>query len=225
MKTNRKSYCKVTVVRHAIRLGLKKFALILLSRPSTGKGKLAEFLETVGFSTVSCSGALTEMAESDPSNPEMQNVLYNMATGILAEDRFVFRAMDMKLAKVGLDSPFVLDGFPRKIEQVPALGSILTNRKIPSMVLELHCSREEANARRLARIHEARENGNPPRPADVQADRWNDRQDQYERDLGELTKSLSQNVNLYKCLDVTADGMSVNHARAFNEILRFAYSF
>jgi adenylate kinase family enzyme len=218
-------YCKVAVVHHAIRMGLKKFVLVLLSRPSTGKGKLADFLGTVGFTTVSCSGALTEMAESDPSNPEMQEILSNLAKGVFAKDSSVFKAMDRKLALVGKHSPMVLDGFPRKLPQVSILGNIIVERQIPSMVLELFCTREEANNRRIARIHEAHKDGNPPRAADISVERWNDRQDEYEANYDELVGSLKAQVDCYKLLDTTDRQKAENHARAFNEILRFAYSF
>lgn len=210
----------ISVIMRLFSFFFKKFALVLVSRPSTGKGKLAGVLERLGFVVVSCSGALTEMAEADPKNPEMQKILKELRSGELVEKHHVLRAIHMKLGLNLGDSAIVFDGFPRKDVQAVDLKEILKDLNLPCFALELRCSREEANVRRSQRIHEAREKGNPPREEDVNEKKWNNRQDQYEEHYASLRKTLSE-FACYRVIETTNGSKLENHCLALKEIVVF----
>jgi adenylate kinase family enzyme len=213
----------VSVILEAFKKIFKGFALILISRPSTGKGKLSMFLESIGFHIISSSSALTEMAESEPDNPVMLELLHKMQNGDFIERDLVVMAIQRKLSVTTGFSAIVFDGFPREDDQAYVMKDILDQRNIPCMTLELHCIRDEANNRRLQRIHEANQAGNPPRSEDLNINDWNKRQDQYEERYKSLSTVLAE-FSHYVKLDTTRGSRKQNHTRALAEILRFASS-
>lgn len=213
----------MAVILDALRKIFKNFAIVLISRPSTGKGKLASFLEGLGFNTISCSGALTEMAHSEPENPAMIELLQKMNTGEFIEKDLVLRAIKMKLAKKSQLSAVVFDGFPRECDQAVDLQNILVELKIPYMTLDLICTRTEANVRRLSRIKEALQSGNPARNDDIDVHLWTKRQDQYDKRYPALIQKL-KDMSYCIGLDTSSGDRRYNHGRALVEILRFATS-
>ncbi len=211
----------VSVILDAFQKILKNFALVLVSRPSTGKGKLSIFLESIGFQVISCSGALTEMAESETGNPIMSKLLLDMDNGLMIEKSLVVRAIHRKLSLERGFSAIVFDGFPREHDQALDLQHILFERNIPCMVLELDCSKDQANVRRLQRIHEAHESGNPPRSEDLNEKIWLDRQVQYDERYQNLFQKLSEFAHYVK-INTSKGSRKHNHSKALIEILKFA---
>ena len=161
------------------------------------------------------------MAEADPENPEMQEILSKMKLGQMADQPQVLKALRIELLSVRDDRPLVFDGFPRDHLQAEDLKLILKEKGIECLALELDCSLDEANRRREKRIHEARELGNPPRSEDLDVDIWSERQNQYDDRLLLLRDALSAFAS-YRKIETTKGEMVENHSNALKEIFIFA---
>ncbi len=210
----------VRVIMKFFHFFFRNFATVLVSRPSAGKGDLSEFLRILGFEVISCSGALTEMVEANPNDPEMQEVRNRMGLGKLVEERYVLKALRMKLSLCS-GKPLAFDGFPRDDMQVKYLKEILGEMGFSCFFLELDCSLEQANIRRIQRMHKAYDNGCTPRADDLIEETWMARQQDYDLKYpglkGELLKFAS-----YRRIDTTNPSKPENHALALKEIFVFA---
>lgn len=89
--------------------------LILIAPPGGGKGTLSkELVKEYGYIHISTGDLFREMSSKDDEfGRKLKEIL---ASGVLVEDKIVFDALEKKLASIG-NKPFILDGFPRKIEQ------------------------------------------------------------------------------------------------------------
>ncbi|MBI4209981.1 MAG: adenylate kinase [Candidatus Diapherotrites archaeon] len=122
--------------------------LVLLGPPGTGKGTIAKFIEVrFGCAHVSTGDLLRdEVASRTAVGLEIEPV---MNSGALVDDAIVLRVLEKTLAGLKGKS-FVLDGFPRTLEQGEILEPLLARLGIAlDLVLEID-SPEEIIVKRLS---------------------------------------------------------------------------
>ena len=118
--------------------------LILLAPPATGKGTLAKSLkERYGYRHLSTGDMLREaVKKGDELGQEISNI---MQSGGLVSDEIVYRLLEDELKK---DGAYILDGFPRNIDQAKKYDEIVNNLGIESaLILVLDIDKEELKTR------------------------------------------------------------------------------
>ncbi len=114
--------------------------LILLGPPGTGKGTIAKFIEVrFGLAHVSTGDLLREeVAEKTDIGREIEPI---MNAGQLVEDSIVIQILRKKLSR--LRKNFILDGFPRNLNQGELLDPLLAELGIKiHLVLDIDSDRE-----------------------------------------------------------------------------------
>lgn len=84
--------------------------ILIMGMPGAGKSVQSQLIEEkLGFHWLSTGNLFRET-----NDPEIKEI---MESGALVEDKHVCRMVGDKLKSVGYDSTFLLDGFPRTVEQ------------------------------------------------------------------------------------------------------------
>lgn len=98
--------------------------IIFIAPPAAGKGTMSEILmEKYGYKHISTGDILREMAKSDDDfGHNLSNILLS---GKLVSDEIVYEALKRRLLMNDLDNGFILDGFPRNLEQAMEYEHIL----------------------------------------------------------------------------------------------------
>jgi len=98
--------------------------IIFIAPPAAGKGTMSEILiDKYGYKHISTGDILRSMAKSeDDFGKELSNLL---SSGQLVPDNIVYEALKRRLLMNDLDNGFILDGFPRNIEQAREYDKIL----------------------------------------------------------------------------------------------------
>jgi adenylate kinase len=123
--------------------------IILLGAPGAGKGTQAEMISKELRLAHIASGDLFRQAQS--SGTELGNLVKSyMERGILVPDEVTVRMVLERIAELDDGQDFILDGFPRTLEQAEALETALRNlNKSIDRVLYIKVSNEEL-VRRLS---------------------------------------------------------------------------
>jgi adenylate kinase len=107
--------------------------LVLLGAPGVGKGTQAallnQHLHACHLSTGDVFRAAKSRNECDLT-PAMKSALDFMRRGDLVPDSFVLAMVRERSACLRCHGGFILDGFPRTVEQAEALNSLLLDEKI-----------------------------------------------------------------------------------------------
>ena len=98
--------------------------IIFIAPPAAGKGTMSEILiEKYGYKHISTGDILRSMAtKEDDFGKELSELL---SSGQLVPDNIVYEALKRRLLMNDLDNGFILDGFPRNIEQAREYDKIL----------------------------------------------------------------------------------------------------
>jgi len=96
--------------------------------PGAGKGTQAKRIEKAhGFPQISTGDLLRQ---PDPSRPDLKAAVEKcLASGELVSDEIVNQLVDARLKRADCSGGFLLDGFPRTVEQARALDGMLSNAK------------------------------------------------------------------------------------------------
>ena len=123
--------------------------VIFIAPPAAGKGTFSEKLKGFGYEHISTGDMLREeMATGSDLGSEISEI---MKTGGLVSDEIVFKLITNRLT--GLDKPFILDGFPRTLEQADMLTNLLNELSINNYeVIYLDVPMEVAIKRALGRL-------------------------------------------------------------------------
>lgn len=116
--------------------------IVLLGPPGAGKGTHAKILsERYQIPHISTGDILRSHIKSEtPLGKKAKSFIDN---GRLVPDDLVIEMVSHRLEKPDVKNGFILDGFPRTVEQAKALGALLEAKKIPlSFVLEFDTSEE-----------------------------------------------------------------------------------
>lgn len=98
--------------------------IILLAAPAAGKGTLSELLQKkYHIAHISTGDLLREAASSeDELGKKIKDIL---ASGKLVSDEIVYDLLLRRLAQPDCQNGFILDGFPRNVEQAKEYDEIL----------------------------------------------------------------------------------------------------
>jgi len=98
--------------------------IVLFGPPGSGKGTQAEKIaERYGIPHIS-TGDMFRAAMAQKTELGLQ-IKENMEKGILISDEITVRLVEMRLKEADCTEGFILDGFPRTIEQAEALDSMV----------------------------------------------------------------------------------------------------
>lgn len=130
------------------------FNLILFGPPGAGKGTQAiKIAEKYGWVHVSTGDILrSEVSQETPLGLKVRAV---MEAGILVSDELLIEIMESVFRKNGKAGGFVLDGFPRTLNQAKELDRMLEKLgQSVTLVLSLDVDEEELVKRLLKRAQE-----------------------------------------------------------------------
>lgn len=116
--------------------------IILIAPPAGGKGTVSKSLcEKYGYAHISTGNILRDMAKVDSElGREIARLL---AKGELIPDEIVYEAIEKRLSMPDLDNGYILDGFPRNLEQAIKYDEILKNiNRELGIVVELKTEKE-----------------------------------------------------------------------------------
>lgn len=121
--------------------------LVILGPPGTGKGTIAKFIETrFNCSHISTGDLLREQVSLKTEIGE--KIAPTMNQGKLVDDASVLEILKNKLTK--MRQTFILDGYPRTIEQGESLDKVLTNLEMHLDSVLFIDSPEEVIVKRLS---------------------------------------------------------------------------
>lgn len=120
--------------------------IVLIAPPAAGKGTVSKYLtDTFGYVQISVGKLLREKTGNDEELKE------KLDAGELIDDEIVFEELEAKLNKLG-NTPYVLDGFPRTVNQAVMYDELLKKLgKELGVVIYLDVDKEELKERVIAR--------------------------------------------------------------------------
>jgi adenylate kinase len=115
--------------------------IVLLGPPGAGKGTHAKILsERYGIPHISTGDILrSQIQQGTPLGKRAKSFIDN---GKLVPDELVVEMVKARLQSEDVRNGFILDGFPRTVEQAKALDEILADRTPLNLVLEFDTSEE-----------------------------------------------------------------------------------
>lgn len=123
--------------------------VIFIAPPAAGKGTFSEKLKNMGYVHISTGDMLRE--EKDKGTELGNQIDKIMQTGGLVSDDIVFKLIEGRLEE--LNKPFILDGFPRTLEQASMLSDLFNKLDINNYeVIYLDIPMEVAIKRALGRL-------------------------------------------------------------------------
>ena len=99
--------------------------IIFIAPPASGKGTMSSLLiEKYGYTHISTGDILRDMAKRDDELGH--NIKSLLEKGEFIPDDIVYAALEKRLSMDDLDNGYILDGFPRNIDQAKKYDTILT---------------------------------------------------------------------------------------------------
>lgn len=127
--------------------------IIFIAPPAAGKGTQSEWLkEKYNYEHISTGDLLRQaIAEGTELGKQVEEVI---AGGNLVSDDIMISLLKETLVKLPVDCPFILDGFPRTINQAVALNELLSEIGVTELIaIYLNIDEEEAMHRALGRVN------------------------------------------------------------------------
>ena len=127
--------------------------IIFIAPPAAGKGTQSAWLkEKYNYEHISTGDLLRQaIAEGTELGKQVEEV---MAAGNLVSDDLMIALIKETLTKLPQDKPFILDGFPRTINQAEVLNELLEEIGIKDLIaIYLNIEEEEAMHRALGRVN------------------------------------------------------------------------
>ena len=98
--------------------------IIFIAPPAAGKGTISEkLIDKYGYKHISTGNILREMASRDDEFGH--NLKDMLSSGKLVPDEIVYEALKRRLMMNDLDDGYILDGFPRNLNQAYEYDKIL----------------------------------------------------------------------------------------------------
>ncbi|MBR3660708.1 MAG: nucleoside monophosphate kinase [Bacilli bacterium] len=103
--------------------------IILIAAPAAGKGTLSEMLvEKYGYVHISTGDLLRDVSTSDTQLG--RTVSDMLSQGVLVTDEIVFEILENRLKQDDIKNGFILDGFPRTLEQAKKYDELISRLNI-----------------------------------------------------------------------------------------------
>lgn len=127
-------------------------SIILLAPPAAGKGTQSDLLcKKYGFVHISTGDLLREAMQKDDAMGHM--LQEQMQSGKLIADEIVFQLLENKLKTIEKSSGYILDGFPRNVNQAEGYNQLLQSKNQElSVVIYLSIDYDLALKRIVGRI-------------------------------------------------------------------------
>ena len=127
--------------------------IILFGPPGCGKGTQATFIsESLSIPHLSTGDMLRSAVSSGSEiGLKAKNI---MESGGLVSDQIVLSIVEERIAKHDCEKGFILDGFPRTVNQAEKLDSLLSNSNKLDYVLRIKVDEEEIIKRLIDRARE-----------------------------------------------------------------------
>jgi adenylate kinase len=111
-------------------------AIILFGSPGSGKGTQSKYLvERLGIPQISTGDMLREHIQiGDPIGLRVQDL---MRAGSLVSDELVNMLVEERLQHHDTDNGFILDGYPRTLQQAESMTALLDSLGISPLVIHL----------------------------------------------------------------------------------------
>lgn len=123
---------------------------VIFGPPGSGKGTYASRLQAkLGVDVVAMGDIFREIMKEDSALG--RRVKGFVEKGLLVPDDVVIEVLKQRLAKVPKDKGFILDGFPRTIEQANALDNIVKVDVVILLVVPEWIVVERLSTRRICR--------------------------------------------------------------------------
>ncbi len=125
--------------------------IIFIAPPAAGKGTISDYLKKkYNYSHLSTGDLLREEIKKGTSLGKELDAL--IQSGKLVSDELIIRLVEEELNKIN-DKPFILDGFPRTLEQAYQLDKILDKLNVSNnVVIYLDTPLDVATKRVLGRV-------------------------------------------------------------------------
>ncbi len=198
--------------------------LVLLGSPGVGKGTQAKFIiEKFGIPHISTGDILR--AATSAGSPLGKQVKQIMDEGNLVSDEIMIQLIKERLQQPDCMNGFLLDGFPRTIDQAKSLEKILQERHSPlEFIIQITVPEEEIIKRVSGRrIHPASGRvyhvlHNPPKEAGFDDEtkeplvqRIDDQEETMRKRLAVYRQQTEPLVNFYRSNEpLTFDNMSTH---------------
>ena len=123
--------------------------VIFIAPPSAGKGTQSAILVDMGYEHISTGDMLRdEISKNSAIGKQIASI---MQSGKLVSDEIVYELLKEKLNKI--EKPFILDGFPRTLNQATMLDKLFQELNISNYeVIYLDITLENALERALGRL-------------------------------------------------------------------------
>ena len=123
--------------------------VIFIAPPAAGKGTQSAILESLGYLHISTGDMLREeIAKNSTIGIQIKDII---SKGMLVSDEIVFELIKNKLTNIA--KPFILDGFPRSINQALMLNELFNELNINNYeVIYLDIDMDNAMKRALGRL-------------------------------------------------------------------------
>lgn len=125
--------------------------IIFIAPAGTGKGtQSAKLVEKYGYAHLSTGDLLREAVKNNDENGKL--IHEYQTSGALVPDEIVYKVLESKLISLN-NQPFILDGFPRNMEQTIEYDKIVEKLNLDlGMVIVLEIDKEEAMKRACGRV-------------------------------------------------------------------------
>src|SRR5579864_812216 len=115
---------------------MRRLCLILFGSPGSGKGTQAKLLkQSLGIAHISTGDMLRERVAS--GDAVGRSVASLMQAGELVPDETVNRLVEERIEQPDCANGFILDGYPRTVQQAELLAELLVLRPIRTIVVHL----------------------------------------------------------------------------------------
>jgi len=126
--------------------------VILMGAPGSGKGTQAKRLvDRYGFAHISTGDMLRgEVTAGSELGKRVQTI---MDSGKYVDDSLMIEIIDRRFSEPDVQSGFILDGFPRTLDQGKALAELFQKKRIPDAhIVYLHVDPEKLFGRLTGRV-------------------------------------------------------------------------
>ncbi len=127
--------------------------VIWIAPPAAGKGTYSSLLkEKYGFSHISAGDVLREeIAKGSAIGKEIESIV---SSGKMVDDTLLKQLIENKLRSIDLSKPFMLDGYPRRLNQAIDYEDILNRLGIEKpIVIFINIDKETGLNRILGRVN------------------------------------------------------------------------